>query len=53
MRAVPKFNFDPVHKPCPCPVCVTSREIRMRLDLESEYGQGVVLIPAPKKDLVQ
>jgi hypothetical protein len=53
MRAVPKFSFDPVHRPCRCQSCCFRRLLNMLNDLDAEYGPQPESITAPKKDLVQ
>lgn len=54
MRAVPKFNFDPVHKPCRCKSCVYRRVLRMLHDLDQEFGPvDFGTAPELKKETVQ
>jgi hypothetical protein len=54
MRAVPKFNFDPVHRPCRCKSCAYRRVLRMLRDLDAEFGPvEFETAPEPKKERIQ
>jgi hypothetical protein len=48
-RTVPRFDFDPVHRSCRCPVCVHARIIRMLNDLDACYDPQPLPLPKPER----